>query len=208
MASTASSRKAIDLLQRPQQMAGTASTSSSRCPRPPLLLAKSPTRFQCFRALKLWAGLMNRRSAAARDLFSSRTRRLQIVGFGRKLRAGFPPILQNPRTPPSLGWVGFVNLQIPDQVLLHICGEQARSPATAGAHSCAARWLRKCSAGWSRDFRRPVADGSQLDSKRTTSARSVRPKLRRNPSIPVGAATMGRPAVSALRIFQCRKTPA
>ncbi|HTU45472.1 MAG TPA: hypothetical protein VMF91_10445 [Bryobacteraceae bacterium] len=37
----------------------------------------------------------------------------QIVGFGRKLPAGFPGALENPRTPPALGWVGFVNLNYP-----------------------------------------------------------------------------------------------
>lgn len=35
----------------------------------------------------------------------------QIVGFGRKLPAGFPGALENPRTPSALGWVGFVNLK-------------------------------------------------------------------------------------------------
>lgn len=34
----------------------------------------------------------------------------QIAGFGRKLPAGFPDMLDNRRTPPTLGWVGFVNL--------------------------------------------------------------------------------------------------
>jgi hypothetical protein len=37
----------------------------------------------------------------------------QIVGFGRKLPAGFPGAFENPRTPPALGWVGFVNLNYP-----------------------------------------------------------------------------------------------
>jgi hypothetical protein len=37
----------------------------------------------------------------------------EIAGFGTKLPAGFPPVVQNPRTPPSLGWVGFVNLKCP-----------------------------------------------------------------------------------------------
>lgn len=36
----------------------------------------------------------------------------QIAGFGRKLPAGFPGALHAPHTPASLGWVGFVNLQI------------------------------------------------------------------------------------------------
>jgi hypothetical protein len=35
----------------------------------------------------------------------------RIVGFGRKLPAGFPDMFDNPRTPPMLGWVGFVNLE-------------------------------------------------------------------------------------------------
>lgn len=34
----------------------------------------------------------------------------QIVGFGRKLPAGLPETVDNSRTPPSLGWVGFVSL--------------------------------------------------------------------------------------------------
>jgi hypothetical protein len=34
----------------------------------------------------------------------------RIVGFGRKLLAGFPYELRSPETPSSLGWVGFVNL--------------------------------------------------------------------------------------------------
>ena len=37
----------------------------------------------------------------------------QIVGFGRKVPAGFPTMVRSPRTPPSLGWVGFVNLRFP-----------------------------------------------------------------------------------------------
>lgn len=37
----------------------------------------------------------------------------RIVGFGRKLPAGFPAVFDNPRTPPALGWVGFVNLNYP-----------------------------------------------------------------------------------------------
>jgi hypothetical protein len=32
-----------------------------------------------------------------------------MVGFGRKLLAGFPYELQSPETPSSLGWVGFIN---------------------------------------------------------------------------------------------------
>lgn len=34
----------------------------------------------------------------------------QIAGFGRKLPAGFPGFFDNPRTPPALGWAGFINL--------------------------------------------------------------------------------------------------
>ncbi len=37
----------------------------------------------------------------------------KIVGFGKKLPAGYPDALDNPRTPPSLGWVGLVNLRYP-----------------------------------------------------------------------------------------------
>lgn len=37
----------------------------------------------------------------------------KIVGFGRRLPAGFPYVLDNPRTPPTLGWAGFVNLKYP-----------------------------------------------------------------------------------------------
>ncbi|HEX3685386.1 MAG TPA: hypothetical protein VHU83_22825 [Bryobacteraceae bacterium] len=37
----------------------------------------------------------------------------RIVGFGRKLPAGFPGAFENPRTPPALGWAGFVNLNYP-----------------------------------------------------------------------------------------------
>jgi hypothetical protein len=37
----------------------------------------------------------------------------RIAGFGRKLPAGFPYALENPRTPFSLGWVGFANLKYP-----------------------------------------------------------------------------------------------
>jgi hypothetical protein len=36
-----------------------------------------------------------------------------IVGFGRKLPAGFPDSIDSPRTPRSLGWVGFINLKYP-----------------------------------------------------------------------------------------------
>lgn len=36
-----------------------------------------------------------------------------IVGFGRKLPAGFPSVFDNPRTPPTLGWAGFINLKYP-----------------------------------------------------------------------------------------------
>lgn len=35
----------------------------------------------------------------------------QAVGFGRRLPAGFPNYLENPRTPSAFGWVGFVNLR-------------------------------------------------------------------------------------------------
>lgn len=34
----------------------------------------------------------------------------RIVGFGKRLLAGFPYELQSPETPSSLGWVGFINL--------------------------------------------------------------------------------------------------
>jgi hypothetical protein len=37
----------------------------------------------------------------------------QIVGFGRKLPAGFPNSIDSPDTPPSLGWAGFINLKYP-----------------------------------------------------------------------------------------------
>jgi hypothetical protein len=37
----------------------------------------------------------------------------QIVGFGRRLPAGYPDELGNPETPASLGWVGFINLRYP-----------------------------------------------------------------------------------------------
>ncbi len=36
----------------------------------------------------------------------------QIVGFGRRIPAGFPDSARGIRTPPSLGWVGFVNLSV------------------------------------------------------------------------------------------------
>jgi hypothetical protein len=36
--------------------------------------------------------------------------RAQIVGFGEKLPAAFPGTIRSSKTPPSLGWVGFVNL--------------------------------------------------------------------------------------------------
>ncbi len=36
----------------------------------------------------------------------------EIVGFGRRLPAGFPRYLRAPETPPSLAWVGFVNLNV------------------------------------------------------------------------------------------------
>ncbi len=38
--------------------------------------------------------------------------REEIVGFGRKLSAGFPRYLPAAETPPSLAWVGFVNLNV------------------------------------------------------------------------------------------------
>lgn len=37
----------------------------------------------------------------------------RIVGFGRRLGAGFPAILVSDNTPPSLAWVGFANRLIP-----------------------------------------------------------------------------------------------
>lgn len=37
----------------------------------------------------------------------------QMAGFGRKLPAGFPDSIDSPRMPPSLGWVGFINLKYP-----------------------------------------------------------------------------------------------
>jgi hypothetical protein len=37
----------------------------------------------------------------------------QIVGFGRRLPAGFPEALDNIATPLSLGWAGFVSLKYP-----------------------------------------------------------------------------------------------
>lgn len=37
----------------------------------------------------------------------------QIVGFGRRLPAGYPEELDNGETPASLGWVGFINLKYP-----------------------------------------------------------------------------------------------
>lgn len=36
-----------------------------------------------------------------------------IVGFGRRLPAGFPDSIGDLRTPPSLGWVGFISLMYP-----------------------------------------------------------------------------------------------
>ena len=39
----------------------------------------------------------------------------QIIGFGKRLAAGFPAILVSDNTPPSLAWVGFTNLSIPAQ---------------------------------------------------------------------------------------------
>ncbi|MBV9762706.1 MAG: hypothetical protein JO340_19250 [Acidobacteriaceae bacterium] len=39
----------------------------------------------------------------------------RIVGFARKLPAGFPGELNNAKTPPALGWVGFVNLDYATQ---------------------------------------------------------------------------------------------
>lgn len=44
-------------------------------------------------------------------LLSSQTG--QIVGFGRKLPAGYPDELANPETPASLAWAGFINLKYP-----------------------------------------------------------------------------------------------
>jgi hypothetical protein len=61
-----------------------------------------------------WMDESQLRDGKGRILFTNEKN--QIVGFGRKLPAGFPPVLQNPRTPPSLGWVGFVNLKIPTKV--------------------------------------------------------------------------------------------
>jgi hypothetical protein len=46
-------------------------------------------------------------SRSQRLVFVNESR--NIVGFGRKLLAGFPYDLQSPETPTSLGWVGFVN---------------------------------------------------------------------------------------------------
>lgn len=40
-----------------------------------------------------------------------------IIGFGRRLPAGFPAFLTTNTTPPSLSWVGFVNLSIPVQFI-------------------------------------------------------------------------------------------
>jgi len=39
----------------------------------------------------------------------------QIVGFGRRLPAGFPPSLPAYSAPPSSGWVGFANLAYPSK---------------------------------------------------------------------------------------------
>jgi hypothetical protein len=44
-------------------------------------------------------------------LFANETGK--IVGFGRKLPAGFPEALTNSHTPSSLGWAGFVSLRYP-----------------------------------------------------------------------------------------------
>lgn len=41
----------------------------------------------------------------------------QIVGFGEKLPAGFPGTLPAWQMPPSLGWVGFVNLRVPAKMV-------------------------------------------------------------------------------------------
>lgn len=39
----------------------------------------------------------------------------RIIGFGRRLAAGFPAILASDNTPSSLAWAGFTNLSIPTQ---------------------------------------------------------------------------------------------
>jgi hypothetical protein len=37
----------------------------------------------------------------------------EIVGFGRRMPAGYPDEVRNPETPVSLGWAGFINLRYP-----------------------------------------------------------------------------------------------
>lgn len=59
-----------------------------------------------------WADALSFRGAQyASIVLTNETGR--IAGFGERLRAGFPADLRTPHTPPSLAWVGFLNLEIP-----------------------------------------------------------------------------------------------
>lgn len=55
-----------------------------------------------------WADESELRRSSGWILLANETGR--IVGFGRRLPAGFPGELNSPRTPPALGWAGFINL--------------------------------------------------------------------------------------------------
>lgn len=56
----------------------------------------------------------------------------KIVGFGRRLPAGYPSALDNSRTPPTLGWVGFVNSRYPvKQLTAYVINKRGLLPFEA-----------------------------------------------------------------------------
>lgn len=89
----------------------------------------------------------------------------QIVGFGRKLPAGFPDSIDSPHTPPSLGWVGFIKLNyafktfstfvidkrglVPLEGPMLIPPEQIADGQHAGAQIPGIQW--QMDPGWTRD---------------------------------------------------------